>query len=371
MKLGKRILNIIAYPLETEKRVGHLDILEEMFENQKSLFEEVYVYSSFDNGKDYELRKGIKVITSKIILPKPLNLLWDILYLYLKFRKNKPTIIRALVPHTTGIVALALSKLLGVPFVVSVHTDRKFVNKVEKNIPWFYEPFANFLEKKVYEESIIIPVISNYIGNYVNSFGEFRDKIFLHRNWVDLTLFKPKKMKKNYDLLFIGRVEKIKGVDMLIKIAEKMRNIRIGVIGEGKERERLEKEAKEKKINVEFLGRIEHKELPNYLNKSKIFISPFAGGFTFIEALACGVPIITYENEWANEVVLEGKTGFLVKKYHVNEFVKVIGKALKDEKKLEEMGREGRKFVEKHFSLESWKKREKKIYEKVIKEFKK
>ena len=79
-----------------------------------------------------------------------------------------------------------------------------------------------------------------------------------------------------------------------------------------------------------------------------------------------GVPPVAYDVGGLKQSLIQGKTGILVKKGDRRALCDAIEGLLKDEKRRKEMGREGRKFVERVYSLRSLVERHEKVYEMII-----
>lgn len=115
----------------------------------------------------------------------------------------------------------------------------------------------------------------------------------------------PKKQEcdsASYKLVYVGRLHKEKWVDHLIKMMASLKNkvsAHLYLIGQGAERENLEKMAEEWEVadSITFLGYISNGELPKYLVQADVFVSP-ATGCSFREAAFCGLPIVGYDIDW-------------------------------------------------------------------------
>ena len=87
-------------------------------------------------------------------------------------------------------------------------------------------------------------------------------------------------------------------------------------------------------------------EIDIYALISGLDMSPL----TLLEAQLMKKPVIATNVGGIPELIIDGKTGFLVEKGNSEELIEKIEKILNDPKKIEEMGVEGRKFVEENFS---------------------
>ncbi len=137
-----------------------------------------------------------------------------------------------------------------------------------------------------------------------------QDKIKLKKNLIH----------NNYPVvIFLGRLEKRKRIDMLLKAASILykRNVLINVIiaGEGAEYETLKLQTSDLGLNeyVHFLGRLEEPELVKYFYVSDLSVSPGNVGLNCIHSLNYGVPVITHNDMRYQfpevEVLTENETG--------------------------------------------------------------
>jgi len=106
--------------------------------------------------------------------------------------------------------------------------------------------------------------------------------------------------------------------------------------------------------NFKWLGPLQYpNKVREYLSEIDIYalisgldMSPL----TLLEAQLMKKPVIATNVGGIPELIIDGKTGFLVEKGNSKELIEKIEEILNDPKKIEEMGVEGRKFVEENFS---------------------
>jgi len=127
------------------------------------------------------------------------------------------------------------------------------------------------------------------------------------------------------DVIFAGRLIENKNVDFLIKavdlVVKKFPDLRCTIIGDGPERENLEKLTSNLGIknNIKFLGSSEdHDELISHLKSSKVFVLPSTRegfGIVVIEANACGLPVVIIDHEMnaARDLINNNINGFISK----------------------------------------------------------
>jgi glycosyltransferase involved in cell wall biosynthesis len=193
-----------------------------------------------------------------------------------------------------------------------------------KNI--FRKFIVIFFERKLKNKKIIC--ISEFLKEKAKKINSLP---VLISNGVDTKLFKVNWKDENY-MLYVGRLEKHKRVEQLIKISKEI-DFPLNVIGYGSEEKKLKKIAKKLNAPVNFLGMVsrKRKELIKNYQECSFFVSASEWecfGLIFLEAGACGKPSILYEIEEMPKIVLNNKTGFVVQNF--NEF-KEKAKLLKED----------------------------------------
>lgn len=130
----------------------------------------------------------------------------------------------------------------------------------------------------------------------------------------------------NYKIiLFVGRIDPLKGVDKLIKALSYLRHIprlRLLVIGGGERSQReikqLQKLAFDLEIqdSVTFLGLVKHELLPYFYNASDACVVPSyyeSSGLVALESLACGTPVVATDVGNHKSVIQQGETGYVIR----------------------------------------------------------
>ena len=123
---------------------------------------------------------------------------------------------------------------------------------------------------------------------------------------VDGELFAPGDERRDHTVLYVGRVERTsrwKGLHVLVDALPQLRrlvpDVRLAVVGDGDDVERLQKRAAELGVAdlVDWHGRVAHDELPGYYRSAGVTVLPSlteseSFGMTLAEALACGCPVV-------------------------------------------------------------------------------
>ena len=137
------------------------------------------------------------------------------------------------------------------------------------------------------------------------------------------------------NILFVGRLEKRKGVNYLLDAFRNLKkdypDIRLIIAGPGLNlRKRYEIKVRMQRIkDVVFTGGVPHEELPRYYQTADIFCAPATGkesfGIVLLEAMALGKPIVATCNAGYASVITDGEQGLLVPPHNS----KSLGQALK------------------------------------------
>ncbi|MFC1903419.1 glycosyltransferase [Chloroflexota bacterium] len=151
---------------------------------------------------------------------------------------------------------------------------------------------------------------------------------------VNLELFRPvnKAEAKRHlgfsnngkSILFVGRIEPLKGIDKLLMAMTYLKNkrdLRLLIIGGDEnsqyEMARLQELSQQLQIqdSVFFLGLVKQEELPFYYSAADVCVIPSyyeSFGLVVLESLACGTPVVTTKVGVAESIVRQGETGYLV-----------------------------------------------------------
>lgn len=159
-------------------------------------------------------------------------------------------------------------------------------------------------------------------SNYCVSTGNVAGNWETVYNAIDFSKYElNKEVDHNAPLMFLGRLDKIKGLHTAIEVALKT-NHKLwigGNIPDTPDNFKYYKEEIEPKINQQqiiYLGALNDAEKNHYLSKSKALLFPIEWdepfGMVMVEAMACGTPVIAFNKGSVKEVVNEGISGFVV-----------------------------------------------------------
>lgn len=275
----------------------------------------------------------------------------------------KPDIL--FVQHASFLVWVAdyLKDFYNIPFTVAIHGPD--LNSVLQD-----RRLRLLTKHSIIRASRIFPNSFDTKNRFYSIFGEvFRRKTRTIFPGVDLKLFPKdrnvKMINQKYHLagkklvIFVGRIDKEKGIEYLIKAAENIK-AEIYILGSGEYKTELIALAKKLKLeNVHFVahfGQENLTELREFYQRADVVVVPStvkeALGLVILEAMACSTPVVASNIGGIPNIVKEGKTGFLVKPRSASEIAEKVNKIVNDEKLRMTMGDRCRKFIEEKFTWE-------------------
>lgn len=141
-------------------------------------------------------------------------------------------------------------------------------------------------------------------------------------------------------LMTMGRLnphERYKGFDEMLEVladvAAEIPNVAYMIAGTGDDRTRLEEKARALGVagRVVFTGFIPEEEKADHFRLADVYVMPSSGegfGFVFLEAMACGVPVISGNRDGGREALLQGELGILVDPFDTEALKSAIFAAL-------------------------------------------
>lgn len=278
----------------------------------------------------------------------------------------------------------AFSLIKSVPLVVRIETPLFKVAdihgwKITKDLK-----LANWMEGEAVRRADKVIAISRAIGTLISDHHNVpEEKIVVSPLGIDLP-DEPSTAdidKETLNVLFVGRLEKRKGVETLFEaipsIVDKAPNVRFTIVGGdtnvsplgGSYQNYLLKNLDSRyHPYVKFMGFVSDTELKNCYRDCDIFVAPSlyeSFGLIYLEAMAWGKPVIGCNVGGVPEVVEDGISGLIVHPGDADELSGAIIR-LSDFHTRKELGVSARQRVERYFSLNSMARETLNIYQKVI-----
>ncbi|GEM_PF-872469 len=235
------------------------------------------------------------------------------------------------------------------------------------------------LAKWLLRRADAVRAVNKGIAYALKRFG-VKNVLYAPSVYVNTELFHPltPHEKRERLVLFVGRFVFEKGFDLLFKsfkvLLKKMPDAKLRLIGRGPEANRILGYVKSLELGgrVELIGWLPQSELVKHYNEASVYActSKFEGGpRTLFEACACETPFVSTPVGVVKDVATNGKEGFITEGDPLL-FAKRLETLLNDVKLREEMGKQARMLVLKHFEWTKAVKRYALTYIDFLKRFK-
>ena len=159
-------------------------------------------------------------------------------------------------------------------------------------------------------------------------------------------------------ILFVGRIERLKGIDILVRAAAQLEGgFQLVIIGgdrkDASRKGELVDLSRELGISerVHFLDAVPHDQLPLYYSAADVCVVPSyyeSFGLVAVEAMACGIPVIASRVGGLKDTVQDGRTGYLVPWHCPEPFAERLELLLSNEPLRRSLGREARLAAERY-----------------------
>lgn len=298
--------------------------------------------------------------------------------------------------HTIGEFGPAALWATGkIPTVLTVHGPEPYTRRL---LPWMlpgsyyrgssyrlhdmkpiglaYYLYLLFLQRPIYRygfryvDMIIAP--SAYLAKALDADARMTPVTHVY-NGVMLSPAPPFRRTRN--VLFVGRLEAVKGVDTLLHAAAlaagRVDGLSVTIAGDGEDRSRLEKMSSDLGLDqiVQFRGWLSREELAACYAEAEIVAIPSVWPETLasvgVEALAAGRPVVASDVGGIPEVVVDGVTGRLVRRRDTRMFADALADILTNAETAEQMSQASRLNLDK-FSMEAYIDRLESIYEMLV-----
>lgn len=301
-------------------------------------------------------------------------------------KNNRFDIIHHVLPFgldSTFNLSLLLNKINGVPFIVGpVQAPQTFIDSdsdasnrirpvglwkrlcVPLEVPIFLLPrvAAKYLSRMTLKKASCIIAMNNHAKKIILNLGIDGNRIKVIHPGIDTNKFLYNSYKKiestSIELITVSYLLKRKGIELIIKaldiVAKNHRNIKLRIIGDGPQKANLKKLVHDLNLDgiVFFEGFVPNHNICEFYNKSDIYVSMSRSesfGHVYIEAMACGLPVITAENNGSREIVINNINGFLIPQEDYEALAEKIRYFINNPKLLESFGKNARMEMENNY----------------------
>lgn len=321
---------------------------------------EMQGWQDFDGQQPFEIRRWKPLLHRLPGLKRVPQVLFPLVQAVLLYLRRGFYYIELGQALPFGLIALLFRYAFGVPYLVWAYG-----NDILR--PQKY-PFLRGLLRLVLIKADAIIAISQNTKQEIVRLGLKPEKVIIIHPAVNPERFHPQidgsqvvtrhHLQEKRVILTVARLVERKGIDVVIRAMPRMLEAVPGavylIIGTGPYQEKLERLARESGLEgrVIFAGHIPDEELPYYYGACDVFVlvsrtladrEEMEGfGIVYLEAGACGKPVIGGRGGGTSEAIEDGVTGLLVDPLDVNEVANAIVRVLEDEELAKRLGENGR-----------------------------
>ena len=195
--------------------------------------------------------------------------------------------------YLNGFWADYFLKKYGIRTVLTEHSSELYQEKIGF--------FHRRLMRQAYDNANVLISVSEALKRRMQRYTSNEIRVIPNALAKDFYFEKSNAIKKEsaFTFLFIGHVIKTKGIELLITSFEVMQkacpNISLKIVGNGNLLNKMKAYVKERDLNVSFMGEVSHSEIPFICRQCDCFVLPSEKetfGVSYIEAMACGLPVI-------------------------------------------------------------------------------
>jgi glycosyltransferase involved in cell wall biosynthesis len=316
-----------------------------------------------DRHELHEFGLGRRGVVRRLLAP--FHLLRVIVQCRRLVRRERIGVIRATEPTLCGFVAWATARLTRVPYVVSLHADydKLFALDGRRGAPALggSRALTGLLERLTLRGAARVLPIRDSLVPYVLKRGVSRDKVRVIPHGIDLTPFTHEPAVDIHTTLgippdkailaFAGRLsaENYVGdvLDAVRRVAERRDDFVLVLAGGGV----LEKEIATRLQTDPVLARVVcatgfvSQDTVRALRSGCVVSLCLMGGFSLIEACAAGRPVIAYDVDWHHELVIDGRTGRLIREHDTEGVADAVVAFLDNKAEAARMGAEARNLA--------------------------
>ncbi len=212
--------------------------------------------------------------------------------------------------------------------------------------------------KNLYAKYDAIVSYSQRGAKEYQSLGIPKEKIYVAHNAAISTpskapKVKPERLKDRPTILFVGRLQARKRLDLLFKACA-AQNIppRLIVVGDGPEKELAQVQAAQHFPSTEFVGAKHGEELQNYYDLADLFVLPGTGGLAIQQAMANGLPVVVAQGDGTQDDLVRPENGWLLKPNDLASLTTTIATAFADSALLRKMGKESFRITKDEINLD-------------------
>jgi glycosyltransferase involved in cell wall biosynthesis len=279
-------------------------------------------------------------------------------------RDVEPDLVHAHWWFPNGLVGTWLARMANKPLVTTLHgTDVRLARTVAFSRPAF---------RHVMHHSAAVTAVSRFLASEAQEVVSAPAPIVAPMP-VSAELFSPGGARDKNRLLFVGRLNKQKGIELLLHALSRFPNTSVGldVVGDGDDRAALEELARGLELDgrVRWHGALPQPKLADFYRSAAALVVPSVAeglGLVAVEAQLCETPVVAFDSGGLTDIVQHDRTGILVSQVDAGALAAALISLLERDDRGASLGAAGRLHALATFAPESVARRYADIYRAAI-----
>ena len=279
-------------------------------------------------------------------------------------RAFQPDIVHAHWWFPNGLVGTWLSRMANKPLVTTLHgTDVRLARAVAFARPGF---------RHVMQHSAAVTAVSRWLAAEAQEIVSAPAPVVAPMP-VAAELFTPGGSRESKRLLFVGKLNQQKGIEVLLHALSRIpdRSIGLDIVGDGMDREKLQELARALELGdrVTWHGTVPQHALAEYYRRATALVVPSVGeglGLVAVEAQLCETPVVAFQSGGLPDIVQHDRTGILVPEVDAGALAAALVSLLERDDRGTSLGAAGRLHALATFAPESVARRYADIYRTAI-----
>lgn len=311
---------------------------------------QVTVFTRRYHRRPYLQQQDGYLIRRRNELPIPaLRMIWDTFPALWQIARHhpRPQVLLCYQTVNSGFIGVIAQAILGIPAIVSIRGNNEYL--VHSSIT------KRFLVPSIYRRAryLIVqsPRILEDLHTQLRLAGQvaLSDQVQHKIRVIPNGIRSPQGARSDgTKVVYVGRLIKNKGIADLLLAIKQLPGVEVLIVGDGPDRKRLELLAEG--MPVTFVGQVMPAAVLDYLQQARVLVLPSYLGDglpnAILEAMACGVPVVTTHTAGMPDLVRHGETGFLFEPGDIQQMVFYINRLLQDDGLWRNMGKCSLKAVQ-------------------------
>ena len=251
-------------------------------------------------------------------------------------RRKEFDVLQCMMIYPVGFLGYVVNKLTGLPYFAWIRGGDYYLMN---DVSW-----KRWMMRRVLEDTLVLAQSPEIRGDVLADFGDLDPEIKVLGNAVSI----PDETASGDGVLYVGRLAPKKGLEYLLEAMTDV-DAHLTIVGDGSERDRLERRAAELDIDVTFVGEVAPEAVDSYYRDAGVFVLPSLEGEgmpnVVLEAMSWGLPVVATDSGGLPTMIEDGENGFLVPMRDSEAIAERIGELLTDTEYRENMGMVAREYV--------------------------